>query len=184
MVAAVGLGGWDRECPLALGQGAEHHASARRNKVFLIFWSYDYQMRGKTLHILVVATFVALAVTFDYFTVEAVYVAGFEGMARVALAIICLVVGTIAAYVLTATIVRVIANRKSPRPCRARASLAKPPVQDHAVVSLRRPDGQDLLSTMLRKGAHRLVAEALQAELDQHHLSCSESDLTYSVCSD
>ena len=32
------------------------------------------------------------------------------------------------------------------------------------VVSLRQPDGQDLLSTMLREGVQRLIAEALQAE--------------------
>jgi hypothetical protein len=70
-------------------------------------------MRGKPLHILAVVTFVALAATFDSFTVAAVYAVGFEGMARVALAIICLAVGTVAAYVLTAPFVRVIANRKT-----------------------------------------------------------------------
>jgi transposase-like protein len=35
------------------------------------------------------------------------------------------------------------------------------------VVALRQPEGQDLLSTMLREGAQRLVAEALQAEFDE-----------------
>jgi putative transposase len=35
------------------------------------------------------------------------------------------------------------------------------------VVELRRPEGQDLLSTMLREGAQRLIAEALQAEFDE-----------------
>jgi hypothetical protein len=32
------------------------------------------------------------------------------------------------------------------------------------VVPLRQPEGKDLLSTMLREGAQRLIAEALQAE--------------------
>ena len=36
------------------------------------------------------------------------------------------------------------------------------------VVRLRQPEGQDLLSTMLREGAQRLIAEALQAEFDEH----------------
>ncbi len=35
------------------------------------------------------------------------------------------------------------------------------------VVQLRQPEGQDLLSTMLREGAQRLIAEALQAEFDE-----------------
>jgi len=35
------------------------------------------------------------------------------------------------------------------------------------VVPLRQPEGQDLLSTMLREGAQRLIAEALHAEFDE-----------------
>lgn len=35
------------------------------------------------------------------------------------------------------------------------------------VVPLRQPEGEDLLSTMLREGAQRLIAEALQAEFDE-----------------
>jgi putative transposase len=35
------------------------------------------------------------------------------------------------------------------------------------VVPLRQPEGQDLLSTMLREGAQRLIGEALQAEFDE-----------------
>ena len=35
------------------------------------------------------------------------------------------------------------------------------------VVRLRQPEGQDLLSTMLRDGAQRLIAEAVQAELNE-----------------
>jgi transposase-like protein len=37
----------------------------------------------------------------------------------------------------------------------------------NTVVQLRQPEGQDLLSTMLREGAQRLIAEALQAEFDE-----------------
>jgi transposase-like protein len=37
----------------------------------------------------------------------------------------------------------------------------------NTVVPLRQPEGQDLLSTMLRDGAQRLIAEALQAEFDE-----------------
>ena len=37
----------------------------------------------------------------------------------------------------------------------------------HTVVPLRQPEGQDLLSTMLREGAQRLIAEALQIEFDE-----------------
>jgi putative transposase len=36
------------------------------------------------------------------------------------------------------------------------------------VVQLRQPEGQDLLSTMLREGAQRLIAEALQVEFDEY----------------
>ncbi|SRR6266545_6497407 len=36
------------------------------------------------------------------------------------------------------------------------------------VVQLRQPEEQDLLSTMLREGARRLIAEALQFELDEY----------------
>ena len=36
------------------------------------------------------------------------------------------------------------------------------------VVRLRQPEGQDLLSALLREGAQRLIAEALQAEFDEH----------------
>jgi len=69
-------------------------------------------MRGKALQFLTVATFVVLAVTFDYFTVAAVYAVGFDGIPRVVLVIACLVVGTVAACVLTAPIIRVVAKRK------------------------------------------------------------------------
>jgi hypothetical protein len=59
-----------------------------------------------------VATFVVLAVTFDYSTVAAIYVVGFDGVLRVVLAIACLVVGTAAAYVLTAQVIGILAKRK------------------------------------------------------------------------
>lgn len=37
----------------------------------------------------------------------------------------------------------------------------------HTVVQLRQPEGQDLLSSMLREGAQHLIAEALQVEFDE-----------------
>ena len=41
-------------------------------------------------------------------------------------------------------------------------------MKKNAVVEFRRPrQGQDLLSTMLREGAQRLVAQAVQAEFDE-----------------
>ena len=70
-------------------------------------------MREKTRQLLTVGTFIGLAVTFDYVTVAAAYAVGFEGIARAALAIACLVVGTVAAFVLTAPIVRVVAKRRT-----------------------------------------------------------------------
>jgi hypothetical protein len=39
-------------------------------------------------------------------------------------------------------------------------------MQKDTVVPLRQPEGRDLLSTMLREGAQRLIAEALRAEFD------------------
>ena len=69
-------------------------------------------MRGKALQLLAVATFVVLAVTFDYFTVAAVYAVGFDGIPLVVLAVACLVLGTVAAYVLTAPVIRIVAKRK------------------------------------------------------------------------
>ena len=43
-----------------------------------------------------------------------------------------------------------------------------PPMKKDTVVELRRPaQGQDLLSTMLRDGAHRLVAQAVQVEFEE-----------------
>ena len=69
-------------------------------------------MRGKALQLFAVATFVVLAVTFDYFTVAAVYAVGFDGIPLAVLAVACLVVGTVAAYVLTAPVIRIVAKRK------------------------------------------------------------------------
>lgn len=40
-------------------------------------------------------------------------------------------------------------------------------MEKDTVVPLRQPEGQDLLSTMLREGAQRLIAEALQAEFEE-----------------
>jgi ABC-type uncharacterized transport system permease subunit len=69
-------------------------------------------MREKTRQLLTVGTFIGLAVTFDYVTVAAVYTVGFDGIARAVLAATCLIVGTIAAFVLTAPIIRVVAKRR------------------------------------------------------------------------
>ena len=83
-----------------------------RHKVTFSLRSYDSHMRGKALQFLAVATFVVLAVTFDYFTVAAVYAVGFDGIPLVVLAAACLVLGTVAAYVLTAPVIRIVAKRK------------------------------------------------------------------------
>jgi putative transposase len=42
-----------------------------------------------------------------------------------------------------------------------------PPMKKDTVVPLRQPEGQDLLSIMLREGAQRLIAEALQVEFEE-----------------
>lgn len=47
-------------------------------------------------------------------------------------------------------------------------------MKKHTVVPLRQPEGQDLLSTMLREGAQRLIAEALHAEFDEFLSQFSE----------
>jgi putative transposase len=47
-------------------------------------------------------------------------------------------------------------------------------MQEDTVVPLRQPEGQDLLSTMLREGAQRLIAEALQAEFDEFLVQFAE----------
>jgi hypothetical protein len=83
-----------------------------RHKVTFRLRSYDSQMRGKTLQLLAVATFVVLAVTFDYVTVAAVYAVGFDGIPLLVLSVACLVLGTVAAYVLTAPVIRIVAKRK------------------------------------------------------------------------
>ena len=40
--------------------------------------------------------------------------------------------------------------------------------KDTVVVQLRQPEEQDLLSTLLREGAQRLIAKALQVEFDEY----------------
>ena len=42
-----------------------------------------------------------------------------------------------------------------------------PPMKKDTVVPLRQPEGHDLLSIMLREGAQRLIAEALQVEFEE-----------------
>ena len=65
--------------------------------------------RGITYQLAIVA-FVALAVAFDGFAVAAV-VEEFGGLLRVLLALVCLVVGTLSAYLLTRQGFRVLLRR-------------------------------------------------------------------------
>ena len=60
------------------------------------------------------AAFVALAVAFDYFTVTAVHTVGFEGIPRAVAAIVCVVVGTVAAHIQVALLIRVVAKYDKP----------------------------------------------------------------------
>jgi putative transposase len=46
--------------------------------------------------------------------------------------------------------------------------------EEDTVVELRRPEGQDVLSTILREGAQRLIAEAVQAEFEEFLSQFSE----------
>ena len=68
-------------------------------------------MRWKTHHKLAVAAFIALAVAFDGFGVAAIFVE-FGGILRVLLATICVLVGTVSAFVLTAPLIRKTARRR------------------------------------------------------------------------
>jgi len=68
-------------------------------------------MREKTRQLLTVGTFIGLAGAIDYLTVAAVYAVGFAGVARIMLVAVCLIVGTVAAFVLTAPIIRIVARR-------------------------------------------------------------------------
>jgi len=69
-------------------------------------------MRNRTRYLLVLAAFVALAGTFDGISVAAIYEVGFVGVLRFVLAVLCIVVGTVSAFVLTAPLVRRITRQR------------------------------------------------------------------------
>ena len=71
-------------------------------------------MRRKSRYLLALALFVALAVTFDGLGVAAVFEAGFDGVSRFLLTTICIVVGTVCAYTLTAELIRRFARPRGP----------------------------------------------------------------------
>src|SRR5450432_1222625 len=70
-------------------------------KVAFRLWSYDPHMRSQTIRFLSITIFVALAVAFDYFSVAAIAKVGFDGVERLVLSLICLIVGTVSAFTLT-----------------------------------------------------------------------------------
>ena len=63
-------------------------------------------MKRKRSAFLPLAVFLAFAFVFDYFSIAAVFEVGFEGIQRLLLATICIVVGTVSAYLLTSTLIR------------------------------------------------------------------------------
>jgi hypothetical protein len=68
--------------------------------------NYDFAMHTKFARLLPIAIFLAVAVVFDSFSVAAIFEAGFDGVQRTLLTVICLVVGTVSAFVLTRPLVR------------------------------------------------------------------------------
>ena len=58
-----------------------------------------------------IAVFLVFASTFDSLSVAAIFEVGFEGIQRIVLTLICVIVGTISAYLLTSTLMRVCARR-------------------------------------------------------------------------
>jgi hypothetical protein len=72
---------------------------------------YDLRMKRKRAPLLPVAVFFALAFAFDYFSVAAVLEVGFEGIQRLLLTTMCIIVGTISAYLLTSTLIRACNRR-------------------------------------------------------------------------
>ena len=73
--------------------------------------SYDGCMSAKTSRLLPIAIFFGLAVAFDYLSVAAIFEVGFDGVQRILLSIICIVVGTVSAFTLTRPLVRCLAKR-------------------------------------------------------------------------
>jgi hypothetical protein len=70
-------------------------------------------MRKRTQYLLALAAFAALAATFDGFGVAAVYEAGFDGVQRFLLDAICVIVGTVSAFAITAPLIRRITRRRN-----------------------------------------------------------------------
>ena len=64
----------------------------------------------KARYLLAFAAFVGLAVAFDGFGVAAIFVE-FRGIERLLLAIVCIVAGTVSAFLVSAQLFRVIARR-------------------------------------------------------------------------
>ena len=58
-----------------------------------------------------IAVFLMFAFAFDSLGVAAIFEVGFEGVQRIVLALICVIVGTISAYILTSTLMRVCVRR-------------------------------------------------------------------------
>ena len=68
-------------------------------------------MPAKANRLLPIAVFFGLAVAFDYFSVAAIFEVGFDGVQRILLSVICVVVGTISAFTLTRPVVLCLAKR-------------------------------------------------------------------------
>ena len=83
------------------------HAS---RKPLLRFEGYDPGMK-KMPRYLPLAVFLIFAFAFDSLSVAAIFEVGFEGVQRVLLATLCVIVGTISAYILTSTLMRVCVRR-------------------------------------------------------------------------
>lgn len=58
-------------------------------------------------YFLPIVVFLGLAFAFDYVSVAAILEVGFDGFQRIALTTVCVIVGTISAYLLTSTLMRV-----------------------------------------------------------------------------
>jgi hypothetical protein len=68
-------------------------------------------MTKSAVRFLPIAVFVGLAFAFDFVTVKAIAEVGFEGVQRILLSAICIIVGTVSAFTLTRPLVRRLANR-------------------------------------------------------------------------
>ena len=68
-------------------------------------------MRTQTARLLPIITFLGLAAAFDYFSIAAIAEVGFDGIQRLLLSAICLIVGTVSAFTLTRPLVRRLSKR-------------------------------------------------------------------------